>query len=481
MVARYGERFIVAGQFVKYCHDLNALHVDVYQSRKEFERYVQEDKIVPVAVVCRPADPNSRQRNAKSRLDERDRPMLESYRGMPDREIVHAFDRQMETNILIGSPLLGKGQVLKDLVLLGPTCRYYSYWQVNKVYELRNNTVLDKPDIKSYNWLSYWIEMEIRERQRTFAKVLPMDGQHDGARILSGQAFNDYQKCRQENARKVQSLFELTSRDSYRVLRQLVDTYQDYVRNERYLLAKQIRRDALNLSELMRLNWDIDFDEISEELGKHSTPWHMMKFRSFKIATKGRDAAKRVIMGKRLMDEIEVDALLDYCQEHVSLLITALSGMEVSGDQDRAVIKYTNLKNILTSFEYLMKRIKEARNKKYPKKDWIKGKNTLEPMIVALMKGEPWIEQFKSPGGSVESLNKLIADTNLDYTAKDFLIACAGRNYTVHNFPEEFEIGGDQIPKQSEFYGDLFEEILRAAKRAILYTWRKARTEKWVD
>ena len=431
--------------------------------------------------------------------------MLESYRGMPNKEIVHAFDRQMETNILIGSPLLGKGQALQDLVLFGPTCRYYSYWQVNQVYELRNNTVLGKPNINlgkpninSYNWLSYWVAMEIRERQRTYANVHPVEGQPDGARILSGRAFNRYQKCRQKNARKVQSAFGLGCSDYYDALRQLVDTYQDYMENERRQLAEQIRQDALRLSELIRLNYGINFDGISEELAKFS-PSHAMKFRSFDIATKERDAAKRVLTGVRFIDEIrrgankksdeeikkeiEVDTLLDYCEKHVSLLITALSGMQATGDQefqekDRAVIKYTNLKNILMSFEYLAKKIR----KESESKDGSNSNEYLHSRITTLMHGEQWVRHFsgKSTDGSEENLNKLIADTALDCTAKNFLIACAGRNYVAHNFPEQFEFSDGEIPRQSDFYGDLFVEILNAARYAILYTWRKARKENCV-
>ena len=77
-------------------------------------------------------------------------------------------------------------------------------------------------------------------------------------------------------------------------------------------------------------------------------------------------------------------------------------------------------------------------------------------------------------------MNKLITDTALDCTAKNFLIACVGRNYVAHNFPEQFEFGDGGIPRQSDFYGDIFVEILNAARYAILYTWRKARKEKWV-
>lgn len=455
MIARYGERFIEAGQFVKYCHDLHALHIDVYQSRREFERYVQEGKILPVAVVSRPVDPNSRQRSAMRRLEEPYRPLLESYRGIPDREIVHAFDRQMETNVLIGSPLLGKGQALQDLVLFGPTCRYYSYWQVNQVYELRNNTVLGKPNINSYNWLSYWVAMEIRERQRTYANV------------------NRYQKRRQKNARKVQSAFGLGCSDYYDALRQLVDTYQDYMKNERRQLAEQIRQDALRMSELIRLNYGINFDGISEELAKFSA-WHAMKFRSFDIATKERDAAKRVIsrlvMGIMKMNEADIDdliaSLLDHCERELPVLITALSGVYASGQEElikfRHANLYTNLKNILTLIEPFIKGIVPLEN--------IDPKHPMTTLIEKITSGEKWskglnrgIEHYGTTG-SLDNLNKVMAANSLAYWPKTFLTVCIARNMMAHNFL-----------KEDHHYGDLYDDILKASIAAILQIWRRHR------
>ena len=256
--------------------------------------------------------------------------------------------------------------------------------------------------------------------------------------------------------------------DYYNSLRQLVDTYQDYVNNERYKLAEQIRQDSLYLSELIRLNCGIDFDGISGELAKFS-PWHAMKFRSFDIATKERDAAKRVIsrlaMGIMKMNEADIDdlieSLLDHSERELPVLITALSGMDASGQEElikfRHVNLYTNLKNILTLIEPFTKSV-------IPTENIDPNSKGLTLLIKKIMSGEEWWEDLKGTEGSLDNLNKVMADNSLSYWPKTFKTVCVARNMMAHDFL-----------KENHHYGDLYSDILKASIAAILHIWRKYR------
>lgn len=508
MIARYGERFIEAGQFESYCRGLN-VHLDLH----ELERRERSGAMLPMMRVVYPAEYAEQKIRGPRPLDMSQWPEIQSlsdparrgpddFRSMPDEEMIHPFDREIGRNSLLARPIVGNFQ---------PWCiyprfsveHYYSYWQVHRLYALKHMPA--NLDWEQFEWLSFWVTMYRRERMRTVAMATEPGSYADFGNspvALTKQSSSAYRRRLKKHAKHVQERFGIGTELCYDFLLQLINAYEDYQHDERYRLAKEIQKDILNLAEFISLNTGENWAEIADRIAIHGI-WCKDALRSLQTSTRERDAAKRVLTGVRFVDEIrrganeksdeeikkeiEVDTLLDYCEKHVSLLITALSGMQATGDQefqekDRAVIKYTNLKNILTSFEYLTKKIKKAAR--------IKSGDSLRLMILALMEKESkmekesWVAEFEKNQrmtyGSVKKLRKLVADTALDYTAKNFLIACAGRNFVVHNFPEQFEFGDGEIPRQSDFYGDLFGEILNAARYAILYTWRKARKENWV-
>lgn len=501
MPDQYGERFIEAGQFAKYCRDLN-----VGLGLHELEGYEQSGRLLPVMRVVYPAEyaeqkrrglsPNPRRWPAIARLIDPTRHSPDDFRNMPDTELIHPFDREIGLNSLLIRPAVGDYLPWNTHPIFSVE-RYYSYWQVHRLYALKHASA--NMDWEPFDWLSFWVTMYKQEQMRiSKTEVLQTSYADFGSLpvVLTGETFKAYRRRLKEHAGHIRSRFGLATESYYHLLRQLIDMYEDYRRYERYKLASEIRKDVLCLADLICSNTDVSWHEISDKVATYGR-WYRYTFRNFDLATKERDAARRVLTGIRIVDEIknesnsiskeeiekakEVDTLLDYCQINVSLLITALSGMEAIGyqefqEKDRAVVKYTNLKNILTSFEYLVRRIKKAAR--------IKSGDTLDPMLMALMDGEPWVAQFiekrKMTYGSLKKLKRLMADMNLDYTAKFFLITCAARNFTVHNFPEEFELRGSNAVRQSEFYGEVFAEILRAVKSSILYTWRKARAENWV-
>ena len=205
-------------------------------------------------------------------------------------------------------------------------------------------------------------------------------------------------------------------------------------------------------------------------------------FRHLDLVTKERDDAldlfKRISEGcgsalRQLGDsqwsftETDTNDLLNYCeQKSLGLLITALSGMVATGDEEyrrnfRRVQMYTNLKNVLTSYEYFLKSLTQGTA-------LIVGKETLTQLVDKVMCQEAWYELFNAKktqgllsGRNAQefltNLGALLADKQLKgsiegYWAQEFLVMCLARNMTVHSYPSE-----------DSYYGDLFGPMLEAA------------------
>ena len=156
------------------------------------------------------------------------------------------------------------------------------------------------------------------------------------------------------------------SRDFYNpFLCQLIDLLGDYRRDERYKLAGALEQDIFSLAGMMQRDMEISWDDISTPL----TPWRRRTFRHLDIASKEKDDARDVLthnLGTAFTKE-EIEALLDYCIAiDLPILITALGGMVANeheyAERNRRVTLYTNLKNILTGFEYLSKSIMISKN-----------------------------------------------------------------------------------------------------------------------
>ncbi len=162
--------------------------------------------------------------------------------------------------------------------------------------------------------------------------------------------------------------------------------------------------------------------------------------------------------------------------------MTALSGMVAIGDEEyrrnfRRVQMYTNLKNVLNSYEYLLKAIA-------PQAGITLGKETLVPLVGRFMSKESWYQLFDSRrkqglvnGSSTQEfltkLNQLRADKQLNaspsgYWAQKFLVMCLARNMTTHTYPSD-----------DGYYGDWFGPMLDAAVITTFYTWQLAKAKKW--
>ena len=335
--------------------------------------------------------------------------------ALTDEELVNCFDREMDAgdNPYLSRPCSSDFRPWSDYRVTiqdrqgndirRPTVEhYYSYWQVHQLCWIqqfpdlyKNARLIERipeddavrkfrpwaPNIerlvdfdgkrRGFDALSFWITAYCRERNRTFARV----PESNGVRRLDDVEAVAYRGRLTALGGRVTERFELTQEDLYRFLRQLIELTRDYERKERYKLAEALRMDIFAWEDLLMLTTGETPDEVAEELGKVSIHDKRL-FRHLDIATKERDYALEFLnhvsgdCAKALHQlgdtqwsfaESDVNDLLSYCEQvGLGIFITALSRMVAVCDEEsrrnfRRVQMYSNLKNVLNSYEYLLK------------------------------------------------------------------------------------------------------------------------------
>ena len=535
----YGERFAEVGQFISHCRELN-----VKTNRRELEHYEKTGVMLPVARVVYPhkyvvekvhRGPSvGSEWPALARLQERNWDLAKRGDDVTYEDLFHCFDREIGTNRFLSRPTTENFQPWNTYSISVPTGQgeevnysnadhYYSYWQVHQLYLIQtypdlyeNKWLIDqmpednemkRPFPRALNTellaefkgmrrffdaLSFWNTAYGNEQSRTFANIDEMHG---------FKQLNDFQAKRYEVrlrglARLVIDRFGLTRQDLYGFLRQLVDLYEDYRRDERFKLSDELKKDIFCCEDVIELHFGDTREKMEQKLLAY---WSKRTFRHLDIATKERDYALDIInlvaekhsclLRERhdtnwSFTEEEANGLLDYCErEGLGLLVTALSGMVAIGNEEhrhkfRRVQRYTNLKNILTSYEYLLKSLGQKAGLDI-------GGKTLAPAIRDVMCKERWFTLFEanSPKGflhsrdTVEFLNKLetlrtdkqLNESMRGYWAQTFLGTCLARNYTVHSYPSD-----------DRYYDNFFGTMLDAVLIAMFYTWKLAKRKNWV-
>lgn len=471
------------------------------------------------------------------RLVERMWSIQSSYDGVNDEELIHCFDRAMEAgdNLYLTRPgptafrpwseyrvdvPYGSGNSIKR-----PTVdHYYSYWQVHQLFLIqqypdlyKNARLIERipqedslrkylPSApnkeflvdfggkgRSFDALSFWITAYHRERARAFAGVAEVDG----VRSLNAAQATAYRKKLSEWAARVNKRFGLTTADLYGFLRRLIELLEGYERKERYKLAEALKSDIFAWENLAMLTTGETREDMADELGR--TNFHDKRaFRHLDIRSKEHDYALDLLNSvsadcvsdlRRLGDtqwsfpEAEANDLLNYCgREGLDIFVTGLSGMVAIGDEEyrqisRRVQRYTNLKSVFNSYEYLLKSFAHQAGLTV-------GKETLTPLVGVVMAREPWYQSFvanlnkgllsaNSTQDFLANLSTLLNDRQLKgspqgYWAQQFLVTCLARNMTVHSYPRE-----------DSYYGNLFRPMLHSVVSATFYSWRLAKTKGW--
>ena len=329
------------------------------------------------------------------------------------------------------------------------------------------------------------------ERNRTFASISELDG----IRRLNNRQLNAYLTRLRNLSGKVTEYFPLTVNDLYDFLNNLIELLVEYRGRERYKLAESLKNDIFAWEEMLMLTTQETRDEVTDKL----SPYNKQTFRHLDIMTKERDYTFNLLKQdtKQCIDnlhrlgdsewsfsEADINDLLDYCEKNgLGLFATAMSGMVAIGEEERRrnfrrVQMYSNLKNVLNSYEYLLKSLTIESG-------LISGGETLTPLVGKVMCKETWHPLFntgrqdgflrgKSIHDFIDNLQNLLSDDQLKgspqgYWAQKFLVMCLARNMTVHSYPSE-----------DSYYGDLFGPMLNAAVISTLYTWRLAKAKGWV-
>ena len=475
---------------------------------------------------------------AIARLSERGGPFPLGYEGLTDKELAHCFDREMGAGknphlIRPGSATFRPWSEYRVVVpdshgneIKRPTAEhFYCYWQVHQLYWIQqypdlyeNSWMIDRipqedsgkkflprapktehladfMGLQSYfDALSFWVTVYGRERGRTFAGIT----ETDGVRKLDDAQAAAHGKKIAILAGKVTKRFQPTSEGLYSFLRKLIELIEDHERKERFKLADALKRDIFRWEDLLRLTTGETRDEVADEMGKVSIH-DRRTFRHLDIATKERDYALNLLNrvstdcnnaladlgdSQWLFSEADANELLNYCEQAgLGLFMTALSGTVAIGEEEyqrnyRRVQMYTNLKNVLNSYEYLLKTVAQQAGV-------VVGTETLTQLVGQIMAKKTWYQCFKArqqqgllKGSNTQefltNLGTLLADNQLKgspqgYWAQKFLVMCLARNMTVHSCPSE-----------DSYYGDLFGPMLDAAIIATFYTWKFSKGRGWV-
>ena len=542
LVNLWGQRFVEIGSFISYCRrvriDTDQRELEHYEkigTMFPVARVVYPDEyVINGSSDCGETD----RWPALRRLSEGLGPFPHNYGDLTGEELVHCFDREMnaEDNPYLIRPESARFQPWSDYwVTVGesngyeikrPTAKhYYSYWQIYQLYHIqqypdlyRNARLIElvpKDDLakmsrpwaptkeelftfrglqSSFDALSFWIVLYEQERNRTFAGVQ----ERHGIRRLDDVQADTYKKKLASHAGMVTDRFSIGCQGLYVFLSRLIGVYDEYERDERQSLMMELAKDILAWEDLIVLRTGETRDAIADELGKLN-PCHNKTFLHLGVSAKERDRALKLLnsvsvgcnkalagLGGQVWSfaPLEAEELIDYCyQEGLGLLPSALSGMVAIGEDEyrqnfRRVQRYTNLKNILTSYEYLLKSLGQGSG-------LATGGETLTPLVSKVMSNETWYNLFcaKKRQGLLKGNNTrdflanlatLHGDSQLKgsadgYWAQQFLMTCLARNMTVHAYPTE-----------DSYYGDLFGPMLAAVVSAMFYTWRLARTKGWL-
>jgi hypothetical protein len=473
-----------------------------------------------------------------NRLGESRRSTFDDFLGLSDEAVILPFDREIEKNPYLIRPCDHEYRPWNEFsieVRVNETTshratiaeHYYHSLQVHHLFYLKsfpelyaNSDIISaltteqrnrlfrprspshqilstfRNQLHQFDAVSFWSSLYERESNRAFAQI----PESDWMRQLNEEQAAHLRSRIIEHAHSVQVRFNMDLTQLYEFLRFLIDLHIGYERDERFRLAESLKLTILSLAELINSLTGAEWGEIAEELGMISGFWHVRSFRHLDILTKEKDDAKEMLMwssnefgremqklgipgGSPLLDSAEIDDLLDFCEEEgLTILASAMSAVTATGDEIRTKFRrtnnYTNLKNLLTSLEYLLKIIANRAGCKLER-------HTLNHVINEVMRDQAWIAQFKyfssqglaiakAPSEFHSNLLRIINEPRLTasaeaYWARAFLISSLGRNLTVHTFPSD-----------DWFYGQKIGEFVRAAIHSILYSWRTARRSKWV-
>lgn len=351
MIDLYGERFIRASDFERYCRDLN---VRVFLG--ELEHYEKSCLMLPVARTIAPAEVALTQYSADRVV------MPESWARLRPTadftDVDHPFDRELGRNEYVHRPsgddyapwsdysveMPGKGYRVSTVE------SYYAYWQVHQLHDLQTrpeffcySALIRKlpPEqrrdyepwnevflslhgwAQSYDVLSLFLSREQREWERT-RRALP---EKDGLRRFSHVdtlAHDDRIRALAEETAKTR---RFTLDDLYLFVRWLLERHKQYEREERTRLMRSVERDLASCARLAQYAFDVPWELFTSDASPN--PWDLKALRRLDPFTRNRDEAESTVAYLQHVHaidtgsaelpapdaEAERHALLQFCEE----------------------------------------------------------------------------------------------------------------------------------------------------------------------
>jgi hypothetical protein len=408
---------------------------------------------------------------------------------------------------------------------------FYSSWQVHRLYELQKipgfykyrdiikissdlsnndciafyignqslpNYFYPNDHTQFYDALSYFVVIYEREQNRTYSPI----PEGYGYKTLHDTQYMEYLERLSHHATFCLKRSGLSKEQMYQSVIELLELHNRYIEDEKTRLANEVEADIFFQTKWIMLVTGKNWDSLIEEFGKLTSERWKEKLRHIDPISKIHDIALGVLINyarnysnklkticdvqpENIFTEGDINQLLLYCErEGLDLLpftldeMIAVTSVNDTGNKERMrkrqkPTRYTNLKNLGTTLEYLMKALlgKKA----------VQERLTLTPLVSRFMKNEPWITLFNertilvgTKGNNQNEFNekylKIRQDKELNqsedgFWVSCFLTSCLARNLSVHTYPNA---------KEHWFYEDAIGEMTQAISYSILYAWHIA-------
>lgn len=492
----HGYRYLTADQFLSHCKDLN---VDLGSFYRMLEFYEKEGVLLPVARIIKPpeyiAQRDQADRNVKTygrRLqgwEELEKLLHESEHDAT----THRLDYHSVNNIkYLIRPIPEEYQPWRNYrvevtsiegekYFVGNTEHYYHYWQVYQAYELslisNQNKILNQlPDSffqhnKLFDALSLFIFLNKNQKQ----KIL---GKHHFWGELDNDERRKYSLIVKHDTKNILEELSIDVEALYDFLIYLLDREKHYREKEKYLLAKEIRRDIFGLVSFIFFSDDKDFEQIQETLEQKGHYWSSKQLRhldpSIVVADTAQDDLESLLtdynklytFSKGVMSKDDIISLLKFLDENNILIVAHsihfLVNLFNSGEPIWFTSMYMGLNGLLVGFETFLKEM-------ISRKQVVSQIKTLYDCLSLMFADDVWWKKFEAKKNRLKTkynddnyliLQDVAKDSVIDPFVKMFLMVYFSRNLAFHRYVYH-----------AEFYDNLYSEIYRSVCFALIYTW----------
>ena len=521
----HGQRYLTLSQFQSRCGDLK---VNMTFPEKEFEFYERHGLIYPVARTVEPETVARARHEADLRNDyETPREAPDDWARLEQSGLSleeHPFDSEFGRNVHLERPAEVafvpwderwiwteyQGEPLKfDL-----TATYYAWWQVHQLNLLRSRHVFERAQLLAHlredsSLREYY---DVPKSPEVYATFRGLAGPYDLlSRYLSreaalrlkhggwGQTPNVDAYRRDRDAAAVAAVAAgLDGSAVTQFLVDLQDLREDYERQERVLLAHDVERDMVAVTEFADIGLGLPWEQLLVQIGIERGEFNKQRIALLDpLEITRRDAVHslgylRTRYEKDILGDtptsfpaIFTEDLVAFCDlNDLFEVTTALDNYSFSDrdlDQDRFPgFLFRRVRALGLALEQIAKVVLERTPGGLP------PRLTLTPAIKTLgtRSGAPWLKYYEAHGSltgesnGVSFLDRVTAITSLqaqtdgvnERLGRAMLLACLARNATVHT-PR---VWGDRTEREA------LGTLATACGLAIIEVWLTGRQQGWI-